>query len=148
MPWEPRQKPVRVPTERYRVPVFDTRRVKAEPPPERPVDRPFASFYGSPEWKKLVNRIIRERGRRCEDPNCRNPNISKAERIYGDHVHELKDGGSKLDPNGILLRCASCHTLKSQAVSRARKAGLPPPPEATALPSRPTPKKATDFIIA
>lgn len=80
-------------------------------PPPKTVDQ----FYTSPEWRALLAEIIRERGRRCED--CGKTNT----RIYGDHIHEIKDGGAPLDKRNVRLRCGLCHGTKT-AQARARRA--------------------------
>ena len=72
-----------------------------------------APAYQSREWKALIAAIIRERGRRCEDPACQSPNHGAGQRIYGDHVVELQDGGALLDPGNLLLRCSQCHGRKT-----------------------------------
>jgi hypothetical protein len=73
-------------------------------------------FYKSPEWKALVAAVIKARGRRCED-------CGAGGRVYADHVVELKDGGARLDPHNICLRCATCHGRKTEHRRRER-AGL------------------------
>lgn len=80
-------------------------------------------FYLSPEWRALLEDIIDERGRRCEDPDCPNPARCAAGRIYGDHIVELRDGGAPLDPSNVLLRGAPCHGRKTAAARAARLAG-------------------------
>lgn len=47
--------------------VLDTRTVS---PMEKDVDK----LYSSAAWVHLVDQIIQERGRRCEDPACHTPN--------------------------------------------------------------------------
>jgi hypothetical protein len=69
--------------------------------------------YTSPEWRALIASIIRERGRRCEDPRCTTPNRASGQRIYGDHIRELGDSGALLDPSNVMLRCAPCHGRKT-----------------------------------
>jgi 5-methylcytosine-specific restriction enzyme A len=69
--------------------------------------------YSSPEWRALIASIIKRRGRRCEDPRCQSPNRAAGERVYGDHVIELQDGGALLDPTNVMLRCAPCHGRKT-----------------------------------
>lgn len=77
------------------------------------------SFYLSPEWRALVDDIIRERGRRCEDSACETPN-GPWSRIIGDHIIERRDGGAPLDKRNVLLRCQACHARKT-ARERARR---------------------------
>lgn len=126
--WTGLRKPARVPIRSSSIPIHDSRKVHAPPPPERP--KFVNPFYRSMEWRRLLARIIRARGRQCEDPQCRNPAVAKDDRIYGDHVLELRDRPDlALEETNILLRCASCHTLKTNAVARARNGGKPPPPE-------------------
>jgi len=78
-------------------------------------------FYLSPEWKALMRHLIEVRGRRCEDPEHDRTKPREGVRVYGDHVIEMKDGGPKLDPFNILLRCATCHGRKT-ALERAKRA--------------------------
>lgn len=75
-------------------------------------------FYGTSAWRNLVNSLIALRGARCEDPKCRNP--THPGRLIGDHIKELKDGGAELDPNNVMLRCPSCHTIKTIAARKQR----------------------------
>jgi len=79
-----------------------------------------APAYQSREWKALIAAIIRERGRRCEDPACQSPNHGAGQKVYGDHVVELQDGGALLDPSNVMLRCAPCHGRKTAAESNKR----------------------------
>jgi 5-methylcytosine-specific restriction endonuclease McrA len=83
-------------------------------PPQKPTD----AFYSTPEWRALLAEIIAERGRVCEDPNCER--TTPLTRIFGDHIVELRDGGTQLDKRNVMLRCGSCHTRKTVA-ERARR---------------------------
>ncbi|AWN43483.1 HNH endonuclease [Methylobacterium durans] len=78
---------------------------------------PGQAFYSTPEWRALRDRLLRERGRKCED--CGRTGT----RIYCDHVEEISDGGAPLDEANVRLRCGSCHTTKT-ADARARRHGL------------------------
>ncbi|WP_156389695.1 HNH endonuclease [Methylobacterium sp. Leaf465] len=75
------------------------------------------ALYGSLEWRGLRDRLLRERGRKCEDRG------RTGTRIYCDHVVEICDGGAGLDVTNIKLRCGSCHTRKT-ADARAKRHGL------------------------
>lgn len=82
-------------------------------------------FYLSPQWRSFIAAVIKERGRRCEDPNCQTPGVTGI-RIFGDHVVELSDGGAPFDRRNILLRCGSCHTRKTIAMRAKRMAAIAP----------------------
>lgn len=86
-------------------------------------DKKGAAVYDSREWRQLIATLIRQRGRRCEDPACKTPNRGAGGRVYGDHIHELTDGGALLDPQNIMLRCAPCHGRKT-ADERAKRMGV------------------------
>jgi 5-methylcytosine-specific restriction protein A len=84
-----------------------------------PRPKTVAPVYNSPEWRGLIAGIIKARGRRCEDPACKTPGRTGM-RVFGDHIHELNDGGALLDPSNVMLRCGSCHTTKTNA-ERAKR---------------------------
>lgn len=98
-----------------RVRTINTQRIALPPKKADP-------FYSSPEWKALLGRIIKARGRRCQDAEHSGPHDPTA-RIYGDHIVELRDGGAPLADDNVLLRCASCHTRKTAAARMARLRG-------------------------
>jgi 5-methylcytosine-specific restriction protein A len=62
--------------------VLDTRSAK-------PAAKAADPFYLTPEWRALVAEIIRERGAKCEDPECRFPNRTGI-RLFGDHIVEAR----------------------------------------------------------
>ena len=80
------------------------------------------SFYNSPEWRALIEAIVRQRGRSCQDPAHDRTKASTG-RVFGDHVIELRDGGRPLDRSNILLRCGSCHSRKTAAARANRYRG-------------------------
>lgn len=71
-------------------------------------------FYGTKEWRDLVQQLIAQRGRRCEICGA------EADRLYGDHIVEIKDGGAKLDPANIQILDSPCHTKKTLEMRRLR----------------------------
>jgi 5-methylcytosine-specific restriction protein A len=107
--------PPRLTTLRPRV-AMATQRLTPRPKTALPI-------YTSAEWRSLIANIIKVRGRRCEDPACQSPNHGAGQRIYGDHVVELQDGGQLLDPANIKLLCARCHGRKT-AAERAKRMGV------------------------
>ena len=84
-------------------------------------DKRVDPFYASPEWKRLMAAIIQQRGRCCEDEDHDPATPRIGVRLYGDHVIEIADGGARLDPANVLLRCAPCHGRKT-AMARAARA--------------------------
>lgn len=103
----------RIQTLGSRVAAVDTR---SAPPAPKTAD----SFYRSQEWRDLLDQIIAERGRRCEDPKHDASRPREGIRIFGDHIVEIRDGGAMLEPCNVMLRCGSCHSRKT-AEMRARR---------------------------
>lgn len=85
------------------------------PPPRVKMPPKIAdSLYQSKEWRRLVASIKRERGRFCQ--RCGGTN-----RVAGDHIVEIKDGGAPFERSNIELLCQPCHNRKT-AQQRARRA--------------------------
>jgi 5-methylcytosine-specific restriction protein A len=76
--------------------------------------------YERADWRACIAGIIKQRGRRCENPSCKTPNHGAGQRIFGDHIQELSDGGALLDPRNIQLLCSSCHVSKTIAARKKR----------------------------
>lgn len=91
-------------------------RLGAMPPKLRPAPKVAESFYTSPEWRRLVAQVKRERGAYCE--RCGSSN-----RVIGDHIVERKDGGAELDPSNIELLCHAHHQAKTAQARAARARG-------------------------
>lgn len=112
----------RITTMRPRIVSVDTRRVQVAPKQADP-------FYSSADWRALCDWLKAERwpwlvlshGHCCEDPACQAKH-RLGQRIYFDHIVELRDGGAPLDPDNIMGRCGSSHTRKTIA-ERARRLG-------------------------
>ncbi len=89
-------------------------------------------FYLTPEWRELCQFLKEERwpmliikqGHCCEDPDCA-ADHRLGQRIFFDHVVELRDGGAALDPANVMGRCGSSHTRKTLR-ERARRMGETP----------------------
>ncbi|MGJ8529827.1 HNH endonuclease signature motif containing protein [Maritalea sp.] len=71
-------------------------------------------IYTSPRWRKFIAAIKRERGRFCQ--RCGGTN-----RVIGDHIVEIKDGGAPFEQSNIELLCQPCHNRKT-AIMKARRA--------------------------
>ena len=79
------------------------------------------SFYSSPAWIALRDRVRREVGGRCQMAGC-----GRAERrMFADHIVELKDGGAPLKRANVWLLCASHHSFKTVAERAKRTARRP-----------------------
>lgn len=89
-------------------------RVGVLAPRVRAAPKVAEAFYTSPEWRKLVAKIKRERGNWCQ--RC-----GSTQRVIGDHIIERKDGGDDLDENNVELLCFTHHQQKT-AEARTRRA--------------------------
>ena len=82
------------------------------------------SFYSSPAWIALRDRVRREAGGRCQVAGC-----GRAERrMIVDHIVELKDDGAPLHRSNVWLTCRSHHyqkTVAERATRTARRPGGP-----------------------
>ncbi len=70
-------------------------------------------FYTSPQWRALVKQIKEDRGSYCQI--CGSTN-----RVIGDHIKEIKDGGAPLDPANIQLLCIRHHNEKTHREKQRR----------------------------
>lgn len=96
-------------------PRLQAMRTRVKPPPKT-ADR----FYVSPEWRTLLRMIKIKRGNYCERCGA----DGRKERMIGDHIQEIKDGGEPLDENNIQLLChKKCHPRKTAMARQARAAG-------------------------
>lgn len=117
---------MRVTMQRPRVVARDMRRV---PPSTKKETDPF---YLSSEWREFCQflketrwpLLIVKRGHCCEDPECRAVH-RLGQRIFFDHLVELKDGGEPFDPGNVMGRCGSSHTKKTLR-HRAARLGAEP----------------------
>jgi 5-methylcytosine-specific restriction protein A len=93
-------------------------------------------FYLSPEWRKLRDTLITERGRRCENCGKTHEDDGSPVRLVADHSHERRDGGANLDKRNIKLLCArtggngaaglgGCNNRKTARAKRERRGALP-----------------------
>jgi 5-methylcytosine-specific restriction enzyme A len=80
-------------------------------------------FYLSPQWRKFVVMLILKRGRRCEKCGAFRNDQGEPIRLLGDHIVELKDGGTLLDERNIQILCSKCHSAKT-AQARARRSRI------------------------
>lgn len=111
--------------QRSRVTAKDLRRVQL------PRVKEADPFYLSPEWREFCRLLKQERwpmllltkGHCCEDPHCR-ADHRPGQRIFFDHIVELKDGGAQFDQDNVMGRCGSSHTSKTLR-QRAIRLGAP-----------------------
>lgn len=93
---------------------LDTR--TAKPPPKR-----ADPIYHTPEYVAWQAEVIRRSGGRCQDAACRARHYA-GQRLFADHIVELRDGGAPFDPANGMARCGSSHTRKTAAARTARMA--------------------------
>lgn len=74
-------------------------------------------FYTTPEWRRLREWKI-NRNPLCEHCERRGLVVPATE---VDHIHEIQDGGAKLDPDNLQSLCSSCHRKKTAEEERKRR---------------------------
>lgn len=108
----------RIQTLRPRIATLDTRTAK-------PLPKEVDSHYTTPEHKAWALAVKRKAGWRCEHVEhgvrCER-SAAHGDRIYADHLVEIKDGGAKLDPLNGAAKCAS-HNVKKGIEARAKRLG-------------------------
>jgi 5-methylcytosine-specific restriction enzyme A len=76
------------------------------------------AIYFDPRHHQWRDAVISRAGGACQWPAC--GRVEK--RMFADHIHEIKDGGSRFDlANGQCL-CGKHHTIKTN-IERARRLG-------------------------
>ena len=101
---------------RTRITAIETRRVKA---PEKAAD----SIYHSPEYRSWRASVIARAGARCEHVTngVRCTKASPVNRMFADHIVELRDGGAPFAPDNGQCLCGSHHTAKTAASRAGRR---------------------------
>jgi 5-methylcytosine-specific restriction protein A len=56
----------------------------------------------------------------ARDPRCQVCGETNVETLEYDHIIEISDGGSPLDPSNGWLLCTNCHKIKTAHARRAR----------------------------
>lgn len=79
-------------------------------------------LYSSPEYVAWAAAVKRRDGYRCVDPDCKARHYP-GQKVYADHIVEVKDGGAKFDIANGITRCASSHTLKTNRERARRQRG-------------------------
>lgn len=81
------------------------------------------SFYSTPEYQAWREAVIARAGRQCE-ALIDGKRCWKAEphnRMFADHIVEIKDGGARLDPSNGRCLCGAHHSAKTAEVRGARR---------------------------
>lgn len=102
----------RIPTMKPRIPTFDARKVK---PPPKTAD----SIYSTPEYAAWRAAVIARAGGRCQAPNCKGRHFP-GQRLFADHVRELRDGGAPFDVKNGQALCGAAHSAKTAQARAAR----------------------------
>lgn len=100
---------------RAKVETLDTS-IAALPP------KTVAPIYQTPEYAAWRAAVIARANGRCQDRNCTARHYP-GQRLFADHVVELKDGGAPFDVSNGLARCGASHTRKTAAARAARQRG-------------------------
>ncbi len=97
-------------------PTLTTVPFRTTPLPPKQAD----AHYGTAEHRAWAAEVIKRARGKCQDANC----IAKhypGQRLFADHIVELRDGGAPFDVTNGMARCGSSHTRKTIA-ERAKRA--------------------------
>lgn len=83
--------------------------------------------YQTPEYRAWRAHVVARAGFRCEavDHGRRCTKAMPEHRMYADHITEISDGGSVLDPMNGQCLCASHHERKTFATRAKRHHSAP-----------------------
>lgn len=95
---------------------FDPRAVKPEPKRSAPV-------YHTPEYRAWRDEVVLRAGGRCEavEGGRRCTKGEPFHRMFADHVVEIRDGGSPIDPANGQCLCGAHHSAKTALARAARR---------------------------
>lgn len=98
-----------------RIGTFDARRVALPP-------KVVVPFYQTPEYRDWREAVIAKAGRRCEalDNGKRCWKAEPRNRMFADHIDEVKDGGAPYAVSNGQCLCGAHHTLKTSAARATR----------------------------
>ena len=90
-------------------------RARADTRVVTPEGKQVDPVYRSPAYQAWRETVIARAGRRCEaiDAGVRCSKAEPRHRLFADHVVELRDGGSLLDPRNGRCLCGGHHTVKT-----------------------------------
>src|SRR5262249_28853611 len=104
----------------------DTRTVKP-PPSSSTFQQRFKKrdpFYATPEFRAWRAKVISRAGGRCEATShgYRCTKAQPADRMFADHVVEIRDGGAPFDVSNGQCLCGPHHLMKTAQARRDREA--------------------------
>ena len=105
---------------------MDTRTAKPPPAPVSPAQRYKRAdpFYASPEFRAWRAKVIDRAKARCEaiEHGERCTRRHPPQRMFADHIIEIKDGGEPFDPQNGQCLCGPHHLMKTARTRRQRLA--------------------------
>ena len=105
----------------------DTRTVRPPPrPPHELTDqqrfKKADPFYATPEFRAWRAKVVAKAGGRCQALTYghRCTKRQPQDRMFADHIHEVKDGGSLFDVSNGQCLCGPHHLMKTAQARRER----------------------------
>lgn len=107
----------RIPMMKPRIATMNTAIAKLPPKTAEPI-------YSTAEYARWRAAVIARAGGKCQDPTCAARHYP-GQRLFADHIKELRDGGAPFDVANGIARCGSSHTRKTadERAKRARAGG-------------------------
>lgn len=95
-------------------------RVASAPSRLKAAPKEADSDYLTAEHRAWAAGVIGRAAGRCQWPGC--TKAAPEHRMVADHIHEMKDGGAKLDPSNGQCLCVAHNTLKGVRARASRHA--------------------------
>lgn len=99
-------------------------RLGALEPRVRPAAKVSDPHYQTAEHRAWAAAVIQRAGGQCQALDCQTIDRGRGQRLFADHIVELKDGGAPTAMGNGQALCGRCHGRKT-AAEQARRLARP-----------------------
>lgn len=90
----------------------------------KPSPKAALPIYQTAEYERWREAVIARANGRCQDKACTAKHWP-GQRLFADHIVELRDGGAPFDVANGMARCGSSHSRKTAAARAVRMRATP-----------------------